>query len=255
MKTRYAYTCLAALLLWGSSYAQVRTVKNDENVDSAQLDESKDLQAQLIPLDSIISIALKNSPAVKFQQDLIDAAKYQVHFIQEMWTNNFVPFFNYTASNQNLITADNQSPGGAASSSLTNGYRAGIQINFPLYEFVGRKARVNLYKAQLQSAIDKQDQTKQEFVQVLIEEYYSLIYYHNLIAIRSDAKQSTINQSMVAEQEFKDGIIQSTELSRLKSIEVNARADYEEAKREFAILYFQFQNMVRAPLPQLMRTK
>lgn len=250
MKTKHVYACLTAMLLCYGASAQVREVKN---VDSVQLDESKDLQDQLIPLDSIIGIALKNSPAIKFQEDLVDAAKYQVRFMQEIWTNNIMPFFNYTASNQKLVTADGQSSNGLSSSSLANGYRAGVQINFPLYEIIGRKARVNLYKSQLQSSIDKQDQSEQELTQVLIQEYYSLIYYRNLIGIRSDAKQSGINQYEVAQQEFKDGIIQASELSRLKSIEVNARADYEEAKREFAILYYQFQNMVGVPLAQLVR--
>jgi outer membrane protein TolC len=130
-----------------------------------------------------------------------------------------------------------------------------VQITFPLYELIGRKARVNLYKSELQSTIDKQDQAKQELVQVIIQEYYSLIYYRNLIGIRSDAQQSTINQYQVAQQEFKDGIIQAAELSRLKSIEVSARADYEEAKREFAILYYQFQNMIGVPMQELIKKK
>ena len=248
MRTKPVYACMAALLLSYGGYAQVREAKN---VDSVQLDESKDLQAQLIPLDSIIDIALKNSPAVKFQQDLVDAGKYQVRFIQEIWTNDIAPFFNYTASNQNLISADSQSPGGLSTSNLTNGYRAGVQITVPLYEFIGRKARVNLYKSQYQSAVDKKDQVKQEMTQVLIQQYYSLIFYRNEVSIRSEAKQSTINQYQAAEQEFKDGIINITELSRLKTIEVNARADYEEAKRQFATLYFQFQNMIGVPIQQI----
>ena len=233
-------------------------IKAQVNTDSfttttTTLDESKDLADQLVPLDSIITIALIHSPGIKFQQDLVDAADYQVKFMQRIWTNNLIGFVNYSAGNQNLVAADSQTPGTITSSNVTNGYRAGVQLNVPLYEIVGRKTRINIYKSQLQSAVDKKDQASQELTQVIIQQYYTLIYYHNLIAIRSDAKQTTINQYEVAEQEFKDGIIQASELSRLKSIEVNARADYEEAKREFGIIYHQFENMVGVPMNQLMK--
>lgn len=255
MKKKYVVVLLLLTLLHLTASSQSAQVKMVENVDSIQLDESKDLQAQLLPLDSIILIAIKNSPGVKFQKDLIEASKYQIEFMKRIWTNNITPYFNYNTGNQNLVAADAQNPGGLSSTNLTSGYRAGIQVNLPLYEILGRKARINLYKADLQSSINKEEQIEQETIQVLIEEYYTLIYYRNLITIRSEAKQTDINQSLVAQQEFKDGIIQASELSRLQQIEVNARADYEEVKRQFAIHYFQFQNLVGVPIRQMMRTK
>ncbi len=252
MKTKPVYACLAAVLLCCSASAQVREAKN---VDSFQLDESKDLQLQLIPLDSIITIALKNSPAVKFQQDAIESSQYQIKFTQQMWTNDISGFFNYGFGNQSLLTGGSTLPGSVSSTNISNGYRTGVQVTLPLYEFFGRTQRIKLYKADLQSSIDKKDQVKQELVQYLIQEFYSLIYYRNLITIRSDAKQSGINQYQVAQQEFKDGIIQASELSRLMTIEVNARADYEEAKRQFSTHYFVFQNLVGVPMQQLMLRK
>jgi len=71
------------------------------------------------------------------------------------------------------------------------------------------------------------------------------------MAIRNEARQSTINQSLIAQQEFKDGIIQVSELSRLKTIEINARADYEEAKRQFSTMYSQIETIIGVPVQQL----
>lgn len=242
----------ALLLLHSNGFAQVKLAAAR---DSLFLDEEADLQQQLIPLDSIITIALQNSPAIKFQQDVVDADRYQVKFMQQQWTNDIAGFFNYSTGNQNLLTVGNGVPGGVASSNLSNGYRTGVQITLPLYELIGRKARVNLYKATLQSSIDKRDQVKQENVQFLIQVYYNLLYARNLMNIRSDAKQAAINQYQVGSLEFKDGIIPASELSRLKTIEANARADYEEAKRQFSTFYFQFQNLVGVPMSQIMLRK
>ena len=242
----------ALLLLHGNGFAQVSLAAAR---DSVFLNEETDLQQQLVPLDSIITIALKNSPAIKFQQDGVDASRYQVKFMQQQWTNDLSGFFNYSLGNQNLITAGNQVPGSLTSSNISNGYRTGVQITLPLYELVGRKARINLYNADLQASIDKEDQVRQETVQFLIQVYYNLIFYRNLMTIRSDAKQAAINQYQVSSLEFKDGIIPVSELSRLKTIEVNARADYEDAKRQFSTYYFQFQNLVGVPMSQLMLRK
>ncbi|MDQ2751872.1 MAG: TolC family protein, partial [Bacteroidota bacterium] len=239
----------AILLLHCNGFAQVKLAAAR---DSLFLDEEADLQQQLIPLDSIIAIALQNSPAIKFQQDVVDADRYQVKFMQQQWTNDIAGFFNYSAGNQNLLTAGNQLPGSVTSSNISNGYRTGVQITLPLYEFIGRKARVNLYKATLQSSIDKRDQVKQDAIQFLIQIYYNLLYARNLMNIRSDAKQAAINQYQVGSLEFKDGIIPASELSRLKTIEANSRADFEEAKRQFSTFYFQFQNLIGVPMSQLM---
>jgi outer membrane protein TolC len=80
-----------------------------------------------------------------------------------------------------------------------------------------------------------------------------LFYYNNLIAIRSEAKQTTMNQYVISQKQFRDGLIDVTELSRLKTIEVNSKADYEEAKRQFSIYYFQFEAMVGVKMNQLIK--
>lgn len=86
----------------------------------------------------------------------------------------------------------------------------------------------------------------------MIQFYYELIYANNLLAIRNEAKQSTINQYQIAEKQFKDGIIDIGELSRLKTIEINASADFEDAKRQFSTLYGQIEPTIGVPIAKLM---
>jgi outer membrane protein TolC len=112
---------------------------------------------------------------------------------------------------------------------------------------------VGIYKADLSAAINKRDESEEELKKEIILEYYNLLYTSNLLAIRSEAKQSTTNQYAIAEKEFKEGIIDIAELSRLKTINVNARADYEEAKRQFSTQYYQFEVLIGVPFQQLIR--
>jgi outer membrane protein TolC len=243
------FLTLFALTLCYSSYAQ--TTGTAKNAAPVLLDEQKELQQQMIPLDNILDIAVKNSPAVKFQSDLIESAKSQLEFSKKLWTNNIVGFVNYSAGNQSIVSADSQSPGTQSSSNITNGLRMGVQINLPLYELIGRKSRIKIYKNDLNSTINKKDESIQELKKEVVLQYYNLLYASNLLAIRSEAKQSAINQYSIAEKQFRDGIIEVGELSRLKTFDVNARADYEEAKRQFSTYYNQFEILVGVPFEQL----
>lgn len=243
------YVFVLFLFIYKPSFSQ------NEAINIADFDELIDLQTQLIPLDSIINIAIEKSPSVQFQQDLIEAAKYQVDFSKRLWTNNLVGFVNYSAGNQNLVSANSDNNGALSSTNITNGYRMGVQLNLPLYELVGRKSRINLYKSQLNSTVSKKAETIQELKREIIQAYYSLFYYYNLIAIRSEAKETTVNQYSIAQKQFKDGLIDVTELSRLKTIEVNSKADYEEAKRQFSIYYFQFEAMIGVKMNELIKSK
>jgi len=215
-------------------------------------DEQMDLQRQLLPLDSIIAIAVKHSPTVKFQQDLVDEATSQVEFMKKQWSNNVVGFVNYSGGNQNIVSASSQTPGATSASDITSGFRVGVQINLPLFELVGRKSQVKVSKFELNSAVSKKEESEQSIRTLVVQFYYNLLYANNLLAIRNEAKQSTINQYQIAEKEFKDGIIDVAELSRLKTIEINASADYEDAKRQFSILYGQIEPTIGVPVAQLM---
>lgn len=223
--------------------------------DTLTLDAQKDLKSQLMPLDSILAIAVKHSPSVKFQQDLIQTAEAELNYNKKLWTSNVVGFVNYSGGNQNIITAGSTSGGTLNSSNVTTGVRMGVQVNLPLTELVGRKSRLNTFKYQLNSTIDKKAETEQSVKSVVIDLYYNLLFASNVLAIRSEAMETTINQYQIAQKQFKDGIIDIAELSRLKSIEVNARADYEEAKRRFSTYYSQIEPIVGVPVQQLILKK
>ena len=248
MRKRILITFLIALCC--SAYAQTKSTKQ---MASGQLpDEQKDLQQQMIPLVNILDIAVKNSPSVKFQDDLVHSAQSQLEFSKKLWTNNIVGFVNYSGGNQTIVSADAQSPGAQTTSNVTTGLRFGVQVNLPLYELIGRKSRIKIYKSDLNSTVNKKDESIQELKKEVILQYYNLLYASNLLAIRSEAKQSAINQYSIAEKQFRDGIIDVGELSRLKTFDVNARADYEEAKRQFSTYYNQFEVLVGVPFEQLM---
>ena len=243
---------IGLLLITITSLGYAQTAAPVKKPVPVLLDEQKDLQMQLLPLDSILELAVKNSPGIKFQKDLIQSAQAQLEFTKDEWTSNIVGFVNYTAGNQTIVTNDNQPAGSLSQSNINNGFKVGIQVNLPLYEFIGHRAKNNLYKYELNSTIDKRDQSIQELRTVVIQAYYNLFYTNNLLTIRSEAKQSAINEYAIAQKQFRDGTIDISELSRIETFQVNASAEYEDAKRQFSTAFSQIEPLVGVPVKQLM---
>lgn len=221
--------------------------------DTAWFNDSIDISDQLIPLDSVLDICLKHSPTIKFQQDVVNESKYQVDFIKRSWTSNVVGFVNYSGGNQSIVAADATNPGGVSSSSLTSGFRGGVQVNIPLYEFVGRKPRISIYQAQVDAAVHKKTESEISLNNVIINLYYSVIQFGNLVKIRSATNQTAKLHVSVAEKEFRDGIINAGELSRVGEIAGNAAADFEFAKKEFSVACKQLEQYAGVPMLKLMK--
>jgi outer membrane protein TolC len=185
----------------------------------------------------------------------VKTAAAELDYNKKLWASNVIGFANYSGGNQNIVTNGSATGGTLSSSNVTTGLRVGLQVNLPLIELVGRKPRINSYKNTLNSTISKKAEAEQSIKQLVIDLYYKLIYSGNLLSIRSEAKQSAINQYSIAEKQFKDGIIEIGELSRLKTVEVNARADYEEAKRQFSTNYSEMEPLVGVDVQQLIIKK
>ena len=125
-------------LLTNSSMCYGQDYGNQKKTADMLPDAQLSLQDQLLPLDSIVEIAVRHSPSVRFEQNVIDADKSQIEFLQKQWSNNIIGFVNYSGGNQSIVSADNQTPGAVSSTNISTGIRAGIQINLPLFEAVGR---------------------------------------------------------------------------------------------------------------------
>lgn len=93
----------------------------------------EELSEQLLPLDSIVKIALKNSPTLRANDAMIAKTEHQVNVDRYSWMNGMIPFVNVTGGNQDLILQSNSGLGQTQSSTLSNGVAFGLNLRLPLY--------------------------------------------------------------------------------------------------------------------------
>jgi outer membrane protein TolC len=212
-----------------------------------------DIQWLLPPLDSLQELALRNSASVKFQHALIRKGEAQVAFAKKLWQNNIMANFNVATGNQNLLMLNSSSD--LQSTSITNGYRAGLNINIPLYEFSGRNTRIQLHREELDAAIYKKDESEMLLSRQVNQEYFQLIAAQRILKIRADAVESAQLSLMMAEQQFQQGLIPITEWSRVKEITAKAETEYAMAYATFFTYFHQFEDLIGIPLKELILKK
>lgn len=208
-----------------------------------------DLSQQLPPLDTLKLIALENSPQVKFQEAVVRKNQAQIDFSKKLWQNNIVGSMNFSTGNQNLLLLDNTSD--LQSTSITNGYRAGVNVNIPLYEFSGRKSRIQLHREELSAARYKKEESELLLERQVEAEYYQLIAAQRILKIRADARESAAINEVMAEQQFQQGVIGIAELSRVKEITAKSQVEYEMAYATYFTRYHQFEALIGVSLQKL----
>ncbi len=211
-----------------------------------------DLVSRLLPLDSLISIAMENSPTLDYYDAAISKAGFQVDFIKRMWHNNVYGFFNYSTGDQRILTAGSNMPGDITTSNIATGYRAGIQVNIPLYEFTGRKSRIRLHEEEKNAAIHKKEELKLELRMYIIAEYYKLLGYYEVVKVRSEGFEAMRTYHLAAEQEFRDGIIALGELSQIKNSLSQAEVYFQDAKYLFMGTLHAFAALIGVPVADLL---
>jgi len=215
----------------------------------ASYGDEKDLQSQLPSLDTLIALAVSNSSALKFQDALVKKGKSQVEFAKSLWQNNIMGNVNISTGNQNLLTLNSTE---LQTTSISNGYRAGININIPLYEFSGRKKRINLHLNELEAAIHKRDDSYMLLERQVEEEYYKLISSYRILNIRSDSRESSDLHVLMVEKQFQQGNVPISELSRVKEISAKSSAEYELAYADYMVNLHQFEDLIGLTLDEIL---
>lgn len=211
-----------------------------------------DLVSRLLPLDSLINIAMENSPTLDYYDATISKAGFQVEFIKRMWHNNVYGFFNYSTGDQRILTGASNMPGDVTTSNIATGYRAGIQVNIPLYEITGRKSRIRLHEEEKNAAIHKKEELNLELRMHIIAEYYKMLGYYEVVKVRSEGFEAMRTYHLVAEQEFRDGIIALGELSQIKNSLSQAEVYFQDAKYLFMGTLHAFAALIGVPVADLL---
>lgn len=219
-----------------------------KNIDTLMFDINKDIEEQLIPLDSILYYATENSANLKMAVAETMKFKYNRDYIKWIWLNSVQLFYNWGYGNQiTNIIASNQ-VNDVATQNLAAGYRFGINVVLPLGDLMGRSARLKSLKSEADMAKYKQDEARRIYKRLIIDDYFALVSNQKLLMVKSQDLETSRITAELAFIEMRRGKTQPAELSRLRNIMAVAEIGYEQAKRDFLSSYYRLETTLTVPL-------
>ncbi|HEY8401085.1 MAG TPA: TolC family protein [Cytophagaceae bacterium] len=216
------------------------------------LTEIGELEYQLPPLDTLIAIAKKNSPYVKYNKALEQGSAYDLIIAKRSWQENISLFGNYATGNQKF-----QISSGIAEqqSNFLNGYRYGINVSIPISEFTIRRPKLAKEEAELLAATQRVKMAELDLAREITQAYSELIAAQNILKVIADNRESARLLQQMAEKQFREGSIKLEEYAKLNQLFIGSEEKYELAKKNFQSLFLQMEILVGVPITKLIHRK
>lgn len=224
------------ILLMGTGIVQAQSL-NDFVVDGL---ENNDIAKNLPPLDTLIKMAKENSPRLKFFDADYEYWDGQITLARRAWLRNINLDAGYgygvfdNLSNQQ-IAGD---PGSQTLFSTEQSrYTVGASIKLPLSTFFNRNREIKNAKAEAKKSQHQKEYAEWELEQLIVQQYNNLLKAHRLFFINASIVESYRLQSIRADKDFKNGVINVTEYTRLQQMLNQAIRAYEAQRAEFLIAF------------------
>jgi outer membrane protein TolC len=226
------------------------TISKDSTTTYAPADSSLDLEKDLLPLDEILEIAVKNSPYINYDLALIERQKNSLIVTKREWHHVLSAQAFYSWGNQALNYG---SENGGYSYNILNGYRYGFNLNIPFSEFTTRKAKINVDKAELEAAKYKREQTEMMLRRQVIEEYNNLLAAQKLLKIKTEGNENARITYQMVEKRFREGNIQLDDMTRANDALVAAQTAQVMSVTEYKIMLLSFEELIGVKLATIKR--
>ena len=216
--------------------------------DTVRFALNKDLIDQLIPFEDIYQIALSNSPALRFENAMVDMKASIANYTKVAILQTVSGFASYSRGNQLLI--------GSGSSSFdfsqnSNGYRTGIGIQLPLSEVVGRRYKIQQSRAEYQGSLAQRDVAKMGLKRELNRVYQALLTSQRTLRIRLRDEQAALMAFRIAEVDVQQGKIDPADYARYSNQYAIAQVVSEKERGEFMTNFRDLEIIVGVPMIQL----
>ncbi|TAI47157.1 TolC family protein [Flagellimonas allohymeniacidonis] len=213
--------------------------------------QENDISKKLPPLDTLVAMAKEYSPFIKVT---ISEQQYRdgvVSFEQRAWLQyiNLEAGYNYgifdNLSNSQ-IAGDPQSQ--QLFSTEQSRYNVGVSIRLPLSAIINRRARILSAKGEAEKARFETEVAEVELEQKVAELYNDVLKHHRMFFISGSIVDNFRVQSLRAEKDFSNGVINVTEYTRLQQMMNQATMNFELQRSEFVSSVMALQNIIGANL-------
>tara|TARA_R110000744_G_scaffold116386_1_gene217677 strand:- start:26928 stop:27671 length:744 start_codon:yes stop_codon:yes gene_type:complete len=201
--------------------------------------EVNDISKLLPPLDSLVNKAKDNSPRLKFFDADHEYWDGTVELERRAWLNNINLEAGYgygifdNLSMQQL--AGDVTAGQALFTTEQSRYTVGASIKLPLASVFNRNRKIKNAQAEADKSKYQKEYAIWELEQLIVRQYNDLIKAHRLFFISSSIVETYKVQSIRAEKDFTNGIINVTEYTRLQQMLNQSISSFESQRSEFLI--------------------
>ncbi|MEM7483885.1 MAG: TolC family protein [Bacteroidota bacterium] len=236
---------IVAFLLYGFSYGQAISDFIEKGL------KENDISKNLPPIDSLIAMAKEYSPFIKVTVSEQQYRDGVVSAEQRAWLEyiNLEAGYNYgifdNLSNQQ-IAGDPQSQ--TLFSTEQSRYNVGVSLRLPLSALVNRKARIKSAKGEAKKARFETQVAEVELEQKVLELYNDLLKTHRLFFISGSIVDNFRVQSIRAEKDFSNGVINVIEYTRLQQMMNQATMNFELQRSEFISSVMALESVIGADL-------
>ncbi len=232
----------------GSGQSVVLPVSVPKPSDTVRLALNKDLIDQLISFEDIYQIALANSPALRFENAMVDMKASIANYTKVAILQTVSGFASYSRGNQLLV--------GSGSSSFdfsqnSNGYRTGIGVQLPLSEVVGRRYKIQQSRSEYQGSLAQRDVAKMGLKRELNRVYQALLTSQRTLRIRLRDEQAALMAFRIAEVDVQQGKIDPADYARYSNQYAIAQIVSEKERGEFMTNFRDLEIIVGVPMIQL----
>jgi outer membrane protein TolC len=205
-------------------------------------------QLAIPPLSVVIESALHHSPLLKAKAEEIKIIDQELTIEKKKWMDHiFIEgATNYGLFDQVVIsgqTSEGVFNTGLLSKSEQIRYYGGFSIKLPLSSGTSRRNKLEIKRLSKEKTNYELLQIKEEFIQIIIEEYYRLIYFEESMNALHEVFQ-TLNISYIkTKKEVENGRIELDDFALLVSTTGKSKDDYMKAKNNFYSQYYKMQNL------------
>lgn len=236
--------------------------------DTLFMDPNQDIAVQLLPFEQLMKIALTNSPAMRYQRELINITDASTQLAKAQILQNISAGGGYAWSNQSLVggtsvtptepgTGGPTGPGSTNASTqslqLTNGYRAGIDLRISLFDLFGRKHQIRQAQANHRAAEAQLSVLELQLRQQLIQVYQDIITVQQILKLRLMEEQVALTAYRIAEADLQKGKATATEFAAATTQYAQTKALSEQLKGDFLKQVHLFEALMGVPLQRLKR--
>lgn len=228
-------------LIGFNTYSQVVGGENDSTTVDTLVQEKK-----LPELNVFIESALNNSPLLRINEREIDKFLEEISMQKKSWTDFFLIDANtkYGLFNQLLIDEQSTTSGTDVATKTAKeqfNYYGGLTIRMPLSTFLNKKNELKILKSDIEESKLKNEQLKKEITQLVIEEYFKLVYLKESMEIAQDAMQTTKINYMRSIRDFENGILNLNDFTILVNTKAKSDEAYSKVKNEYYAQFYKIQ--------------